>query len=469
MAASLRTVLTLSTRQCASKILRSHRAVARVPRRFLLSEAYSCNEAWRKQLEDPAVKQVSLSEFAFQVRDELEKTGRASAVDVNVLAHLLQHMEEEDEVEFMEDILHRFSHCQDCLPRSDSTSHAVVRSYIAAGQSARLPALLADRLHFGILPNHYTLNLLMDYFIRQERFAEAVQVAYCSTIQEDFSNPINAWLALHACTQRLLGTDVDDLAPPPPEASDGEEDWIKVKYIRYPYYDDHMDIKDERFLLGKTLLMIGNTDSIDVPSDVRNSLKVIGSGLYHKFARGLARLKDIAESTEGNVLEQALEYFSQSLDKVEAREADEPEVEIALRTMDDEIRKLLPTREEKEEFVEELGRLRERLVAQGRVVSGVDLGQSVLDMATASVQQFESAEISQQEALFKVWGQEQQMELDRQMAEYRKKERIEEMKQQVKELQEQEELLTYFDFEENIRLKFLDEDRATDQKLTISK
>ena len=52
---------------------------------------------------------MSMTTFAFQVRDEFERTGRVSSVDMNILAHLLHQMErgDDDEAEYMVDLLNK--------------------------------------------------------------------------------------------------------------------------------------------------------------------------------------------------------------------------------------------------------------------------------------------------------------------------------------------------------------------------
>lgn len=326
-----------------------------------------------------------------------------------------------------------------------------------------------DRLNYGLFPNHYALNLLMDSFIKKADFHNAAKVAYSLMLQEDFSNQVSAFLSLYSTVQHLLSSNIDDLAPPPKEQSDGEENWIKVDYIVFPYYDDHFDIKDERFLLGKTLRMLGNVKSVDVPKDIRSSLKLIGLGLYHKFPKGLALLKDILNSEESSISQQALDYFAASLEKVEARDPNEPEVELALRTVDDVIHRLLPTTEEKARYQTEFSELKDQLLSQNKVQTDFDLGKLTTEFVTANVSKFEEQDISTQENVFNIWTEERKKELEVQIAAFKKTARIEEMKKQIKELQEQEEMLTYFDYEEKIRLHFVEEDRATDKNLTISK
>lgn len=68
-----------------------------------------------------------------------------------------------------------------------------------------------------------------------------------------------------------------------------QEDWIPVKWVRTPYYDDHFDIQDEQFLLGKTLVMLGKTE----PNLIGQSCQVMGLGLYEKFPLGLQLLETL--------------------------------------------------------------------------------------------------------------------------------------------------------------------------------
>ncbi|KAK0050425.1 28S ribosomal protein S27 mitochondrial [Biomphalaria pfeifferi] len=443
-------------------------AVSLVCKRHLLSEAYSCKEAWKKYCEDPILSKESPTDFAYQIRDRLEKSGHVSAVDVNILAHYFHSMDEE-EIEFMEDILSKFNFCQSSYPRNDCTSHAIAMGFLTAGHSKSLLNMLTDTKNYGIIPHHITLNMILDWFIKQEEYGNAAKLAYGSMLQEDFSNPVNTLLSLHATVHYLLQSKIEDLASPPKEKDTGEEVWVKVKYIKFPYYDDHFDIRDERFLLGKTLMLLADAQSVPVPSELRIALKVTGSGLFHKFPQGLACLNSMASSDDASVPEVALIYFSDCLEKVEARDPNEPEVELALRTIDDVIHRLLPTTDEKQKYISELAQIKESLEAKGKILKDFDFKQSVVNFVSQTLSSYENADISTLKSLFNQWTEERKQEVNREIEEFQKNTRIEEMKKQVKELQEQEELLRYFDLEEKLRLKFLDEDRATDKGLTISK
>lgn len=365
----------------------------------------------------------------------------------------------------------RYNRCQESFPPDASISHAIVRCYIKANLTNRLVNLLSDRLTYGLLPNFYTLNLLMDTFIKEKNYAAASKIAYCSTIQEDFSNPVNALLALETVVQHLTSSNLEDLAlkKPQPTEEEEEEVWVKVKYIQYPFYDDHFDIKDERFLIGKTLILLSLAPSLNLTHPMATSLNLIGNGLYHKFDKGISCLKSISQSSDDTISEEAINYFSESLKHVESRNADEPEVEIALRTKDDEIRRLLPSHEEKAGFLEEFGKIIEKLTSQGKVVSDYDIKNNVYDFVNSNLNTYETGDIETQLQVFEAWARERNTNRENQIYESRKSDRIEEMKKQLKELQEKEELLNYFDMEEQIRLKFLNDEEDSDPKLTITK
>ena len=76
-------------------------------KRYLLSQAYSCTEAWKKRMEDPVFSQIPLSEFAIELRDQYEKQKVISAVDMEILANKLHEMDI-DEAEFMEDLMKKW-------------------------------------------------------------------------------------------------------------------------------------------------------------------------------------------------------------------------------------------------------------------------------------------------------------------------------------------------------------------------
>ena len=74
-----------------------------------------------------------------------------------------------------------------------------------------------------------------------------------------------------------------------------EINYIPVSYIRIPFYDDHFDIQNERFLLGKTLYYLGK----EMDSVIGRSLQLIGLGLYEKFSKANQLLEQWMTAADG--------------------------------------------------------------------------------------------------------------------------------------------------------------------------
>ena len=262
-------------------------------------------------------------------------------------------------------VIYRFRKSPASNPVRDSIIYIIVRSYIDSNIAEHLLPLLKARSQTGIFPDAITFSLLLDHFIKERDFASAAEVTYEMMLQEDFSHPTSRLLALYSSVQHLESVSLDDIAPEEIKDPEGEEEWIPVKYIRYPTYDDHFDIKSQQYLLGKTLYQLG----VELgTSTLANSLQVSGLALYHKFGRCIQLLAEIANSGDASLAQDSLTHVKESLEKVQTRDPEKPEKETGLLTVDDELYKLLPTQEEKEAFQTRLLQLRQALQDKGKIV-----------------------------------------------------------------------------------------------------
>jgi len=140
--------------------------------------------------------------------------------------------------------------------------------------------MLNDRLNYGIFPDYFDYNMLMDHFIKSKDYASAAKVASLVMLQEDADHPITNALCLYACHKYLENP--DDWKKKPEEAptdTSTEEVKIRVPYIKNPYFDDHFDLTDPRDLVGKTLNFQGKlrTDAIGRTCQLRGLI------LYKKY------------------------------------------------------------------------------------------------------------------------------------------------------------------------------------------
>lgn len=330
----------------------------------------------------------------------------------------------------------------------------------------RLIPLMKQRSVTGIFPDPYSISLLMDHFILKEDFHHAAQVAYEMMIQEDLSHPTSRLLALYSCAKFLKQANMDDLTPAEIKDEEGEEEWIPVRYIKYPSYDDHFDIKSEQYLLGKTLYFLGKEYA---DTTLGHSLKVVGLGLYHKFKHCLQVLKDVAESGDASITADTFSYVEASLDKAQARDPNKPEKEMGLLTIDDEIYKLLPTEEEKDVFRQQLQQLKQMLTDKGKVVN-VAFTALAEELVQSQLSQHEPSDIEIQVRRFDEWQEERTKLLEEQIFMLQRNEKMAEINKKLKELQEKEETLRFFELNDEIRLiqpKHTPKEKVEDDEETL--
>lgn len=76
----------------------------------------------------------------------------------------LTHMDE------LEELVHKLrmsANTGDMLP---STPHAVIRTMLSLGHTDDLLRILNDRLNYGVFPDYYCSNLLMDTFLKNKNY-----------------------------------------------------------------------------------------------------------------------------------------------------------------------------------------------------------------------------------------------------------------------------------------------------------
>lgn len=120
----------------------------------------------------------------------------------------------------------------------------------------------------------------------------------------------------------------------------------------------------------------------------------------------------------------------------------EKEVELAFRTIDDNIYMLRLTQEEKDNCLIELEDLMEK-VSQ-KLASGC-LETSVDTLVKQEIEKYESEDIENQKKLFVKWTTEREEMFEQQLQDYKKKDKEEEVKKRLAELQNKEEILSMFE------------------------
>lgn len=192
-------------------------------------------------------------DFYLQLENQHNTLGKVAAVDIDIYVNSLKEPGHKEDLLDMINKLRLSPESSFTLP---STHYAVIRYLFDKDNADQIFEVLNDRLNYGIFPDHYTFNLLMDTYIKKEDFTAAAKIASLLMLQEDFQHPIANALALYSC-HKYLENPQNWIVPEQTIDEPKEEVKVRVKYLRNPYFDDHFDLVEPTDLMGKTLAFFG--------------------------------------------------------------------------------------------------------------------------------------------------------------------------------------------------------------------
>ncbi|KAL0133103.1 hypothetical protein PUN28_000698 [Cardiocondyla obscurior] len=428
----------LKTLRLSHKLCRVRRGdpkdltTTRLQKRQFLSEAYRCEEAWNRRLESPLLQKVDWTKLYVQLEQKYENVGKISAVDVDIFVNSLT---DDTYVDEMLKILHNLRQSVETTNILDSTHHAVIRYLLQYNYIQELHEVLNDRLNYGIFPDNFDYNMLMDHFIKSQHYTSAAKVATLTMLQEDSDHPITNALCIYACHKYLENPD-DWKKPEVPVDTSTEEVKVRVKYLRNPYFDDHFDLTDPRDLVGKTLNFQGKhrTDAVGRTCQLRGLI------LYKKYDDVLNLIKKWLETMQDNIVyEEVFELISKDNSTLQDQDAEK------FKLVEAQLSMLKSKQNLKENFIEAMENL----------------------IKTAAKEEVEK-DISKQCQAYLNWEKKRTSVLEEQIKAIDRERRISNIEKIKKDLEEKEQLLTFFDKEEEIELqieKIKERERKEDERI----
>lgn len=258
-------------------------------KRFFLSNAYKCSEAWENRLTNPVIKKINFENLYYHLDKVFLSNSRVNVLDIDLFASSLTNYQYKNE---LENLLVKLRNCPECVLLPERTTHAVVRFYLENAPKEDIFNILSNRLIFGIFPDKYLSNLLMDKFVKDNDTVSSVKIAVLQMLQEDLDHPITNVLALYCCYNYLDSSEVWETPKPPEPDPDEEVEKVRVNYLRNPYFDDHFDIVTPNHLIGKTLWLFG----ISLGGTLGASSQLVGLVLYEKYEKSVLFLENIIKS-----------------------------------------------------------------------------------------------------------------------------------------------------------------------------
>ncbi|XP_046404367.1 28S ribosomal protein S27, mitochondrial [Ischnura elegans] len=388
--------------------------------RYFLSEAYKCQEAWSQRLNSPVIKKINIDEMYRDLDQTFNTKGKASAIDVDLFSCSVTDESYADE---LEDIIHRFRLSPSTSDMLQSTPHVVIRSLIDMGKFEPLMRILNDRLNYGIFPDYYCSNLLMDLMLKQGQYRDAARVATFQMLQEDWNHPVTACFCLYAC-HMYLNHKENELWEPEPMDEPVEEVKVRVKYIRNPYFDDHFDLRDTNHLIGKTFVIMSR--GLPENDPIRKSYELIGWALYEKWDKAKRFLEKLKSSKEdGHILMEVVSMIEKAFSG-DVKSESKDQVQALLDMI-----KSLPKDKLREEQI---------------LLSGME------ERLKQAISQQEKKDITSQIELYSNWDKERVQLLKEQIELYERQMRLKKVEEKKKELAEKEEVLFFFDKKDELEM-----------------